>query len=162
MLYAASKEGDKHAYEPNLNDLKTASKSEFYGKCDKRLQSFIDNLTDRALYKTENSNFKSNIYENMLKARNSKYTSKTGLKVVENQCIPAKFFPSKGEREHGQFWKKSSQILKMFANSQHLKKHFCSFLIITIQTKIIQHWRKSSKEGSCNSSLQYFVLDVYE
>ena len=79
-LYAASKEGDKHAYEPNLNDLKTASKSEFYGKCDKRLQSFIDNLMDRALYKTENSNFKSNIYENMLKARNSKYTSKTGLK----------------------------------------------------------------------------------
>ena len=36
-LYAASKEGDKHAYELNLNDLKTATKSEFYGKCDKRL-----------------------------------------------------------------------------------------------------------------------------
>ena len=79
-LYAASKEGDKNAYEINLEDLKTATKSEFYGKCDKRLKSFIDKLTDRAVYKAENSNFKSNIYENMLKARNSKFTSKPGLK----------------------------------------------------------------------------------
>ena len=79
-LYAASKEGDKNAYEINLEDLKTATKSEFYGKCDKRLKSFIDKLTDRAVYKAENSNFKSNIYENMLKARNIKFTSKTGLK----------------------------------------------------------------------------------
>ena len=46
----------------------------------KRLKSFIDKLTDRAVYKTEHYNFKSNIYENMLKAKNSKLTSKTGLK----------------------------------------------------------------------------------
>ena len=81
LLYmTSSKEGDKNAYELNLDDLKADSKSEFYGKCDKRLKSFIDKLTDRAVYKTENYNFKSNIYENMLKARNSKFTSKTGLK----------------------------------------------------------------------------------
>ena len=51
-----------------------------YNKCDKRLQSFIDALTARSKLDHENMNFKVNIYDNVLKARNSKYFSQSGVK----------------------------------------------------------------------------------
>ena len=79
-IYEASKQNDKAAYNLNLNDLKTSKKSEFYENCDGRLKSFIDNLTNKEQYENDNLNFKSNIYENILKARNNKFTSKVGLK----------------------------------------------------------------------------------
>ena len=79
-MYKASIQNDKTSSDLNLDDLKASNKSDFYQRCDKRLKYFIDNLTERAVYKNENLNFKSNIYENILKARNSKFISEAGLK----------------------------------------------------------------------------------
>ena len=53
---------------------------DLYNKCDERLQSFIDALTARLKSDHENINFKANIYDNILKARNSKYFSPSGVK----------------------------------------------------------------------------------
>ena len=59
---------------------KAIKKKIFYDRCDSRLNSFIDNLTENASYKNDNQNFKSNINDNILKARNGKYISEVGLK----------------------------------------------------------------------------------
>ena len=45
-----------------------------------RLKAFIDSLTTNFFYNNEDINFKSNVYENILKSRNHKYVSKVGLK----------------------------------------------------------------------------------
>ena len=79
-LYKSSKQNVKPAMMLNLNDLKKVTKSEFYATCDRRLQSFIDNLTHKARYSNDDDNFKTNIFENMLKARNQKYASEVGIK----------------------------------------------------------------------------------
>ena len=78
-MYKASTTTGRNLSDMNLEDLKEAKKCEFYHKCDKRLKSFLDHLTKKQ-YHDENVNFKSNVYENILKARNSKYVSKVGLK----------------------------------------------------------------------------------
>ena len=44
------------------------------------MKSFIDSLTARKVYSNECINFKYNAYENLLKARNSKFVSEIGLK----------------------------------------------------------------------------------
>ena len=79
-MYCASKDIEKNAQDITIYDLKAANKVDLYNKCDKRLQSFIDALTARLKSEHENINFKSNIYDNILKARNSKYFSPSGVK----------------------------------------------------------------------------------
>ena len=44
-----------------------------------RLKAFIDSLTTKTVYNNEDINFKSNVYENILKSRNHMYVSKVGL-----------------------------------------------------------------------------------
>ena len=79
-IYETSKRKSKNASELNFDDLKTSSKSKFYEVCDKRLRSFIDNLTNKNHYENDNITFKSNIFENILKARNNKFSSESGIK----------------------------------------------------------------------------------
>ena len=63
-----------------IEDLKDVSKLGFYQECEGRLKNFIDHLTARKKSTNENTNYKANIFENMLKARNSKYLSGMGIK----------------------------------------------------------------------------------
>ena len=79
-IYEASTQNVKQASKLDFNDLKNAKKSELYESCDRRLKSFIDNLTTKDRGDVNRENFKSNIYENILKARNGKYTSDVGAK----------------------------------------------------------------------------------
>ena len=79
-IYEESKNYKKKYSDLNFDDLKAVNKKIFYDRCDSRLKSFIDNLTENTSYKNYNQNFKSNIYENILKARNGKYISEAGLK----------------------------------------------------------------------------------
>ena len=81
IVYNATKNLQIRHSDFNLDDLKTANKKEFYKASDKRLQSFIDNLTQKKEQPdNENINFKSNIVENILKARSKNYVSEVGLK----------------------------------------------------------------------------------
>ena len=79
-MYAASTKNDKKSFDLNFDDLKAANKSSFYESCDRRLKAFIDNLTEKTSYVNENLNFKSNAYENILKARNGKFIPEAGIK----------------------------------------------------------------------------------
>ena len=79
-LYAASTNSTKSAMNLNFNDLKGANKSELYETCDPRLRSFINHLTTTPRQMSDNVLFKANAYENLLKARNSKYFSASGIK----------------------------------------------------------------------------------
>ena len=80
IMYRASTDKKIKARDLTLEDLKTANKEEFYNSCDMRLKAFIDSLTTKTVYNNEDINFKSNVYENILKSRNHKYVSKVGLK----------------------------------------------------------------------------------
>ena len=81
VVYNATKNLQIRHSDFNLDDLKTANKKQFYKASDKRLQSFIDNLTQKKQQSdNENINFKSNIVENILKARCKNYVSEAGLK----------------------------------------------------------------------------------
>ena len=79
-LYKESTKSDISAQDLNLEDLKKSSKIDFYKSSDIRLQSFINSLTERKRSACDNSNFKYNVYENLLKARNSKFNSAVGIK----------------------------------------------------------------------------------
>ena len=80
-IYADSKKlpDVKHL---SVFDLETATKSELYNNCDRRLASFIDALTEKQQYARtgNNVNFLANIYENILKARDNNFVSKVGVK----------------------------------------------------------------------------------
>ena len=80
VLYNASKQSQISSTELNLENLKKSSKSDFYNSCDDRLKSFIDSITDRPHSSFDNINWKSNIYENFLKARNKLFNSAVGIK----------------------------------------------------------------------------------
>ena len=65
--------------------MQNLSKSELYNNCNERLRCFIDSLTVKKFSKfnqstNDNLNFKSNAYENILKARNSKFVWMIGMK----------------------------------------------------------------------------------
>ena len=47
-IYEASTKNIKNASTLNLDDLKVASKSDFYDTCDQRVKYFIDNLTKKS------------------------------------------------------------------------------------------------------------------
>ena len=80
-IYEASSKNIKPASTLNLDDLKNAKKSDLYDSCDQRVKYFIDNLTKKSKRNSKSStNFKSNIYENILKSRNDRYTSPVGIK----------------------------------------------------------------------------------
>ena len=84
-IYKLSTENNKYAKYLSIDDLKNSSKSELYNNCDGRLKFFIDALTERKKSKlnqstNDNLNFKSNAYENILKARNSKFLCTLGMK----------------------------------------------------------------------------------
>ena len=64
----------------NFDDLKALNKTSFYESTDKRLKVFIHKLTEKTSYVKENMDFKSNAYENILKARNGKFISEAGIK----------------------------------------------------------------------------------
>ena len=65
----------------DLESLKRSNKTDFYKSCDKRLQSFIDSITEHSRSSCNNNiNWKSNIYENILKARNTMFNSAVGTK----------------------------------------------------------------------------------
>ena len=79
------------AKELTLNDLKTCPKSEFYSQCDGRLIAFLDSITKKTGKTRQTSsatkeerdtivNFKSNAYENILKARNLKCVTIPGIR----------------------------------------------------------------------------------
>ena len=83
-IYKLSTKNNKHAKDLSIEDLKNSSKSELYNNCDERLRCFIDSLTVKKFSKfnqstNDNLNFKSNAYENILKARNSKFVCTSGL-----------------------------------------------------------------------------------
>ena len=80
IMYRASTDKSIKARDLTLEDLKTANKVEFYNACDIRLKAFIDSLTAKTVYNNEDTNFKSNVYENLLKSRNHKFVSTVGLK----------------------------------------------------------------------------------
>ena len=80
VLYNASKQSQISSTELNLESLKNSNKSDFYNSCDDRLKSFIDSITDRPQSLFDNINWKSNIYENFLKARNKLFNSAVGIK----------------------------------------------------------------------------------
>ena len=81
-VYEASNKCEKLAKDLNILDLNNSTKKAFYENCDIRLKSFIDTLTKRkkASNEIDITNYKSNIYENILKARNTKFVSIVGLK----------------------------------------------------------------------------------
>ena len=79
------------AKDLTLNDLKTCPKSEFYSQCDGRLIAFLDSITKKTGKTRQTSsatkeekdtivNFKSNAYENILKARNLKCVTIPGIR----------------------------------------------------------------------------------
>ena len=63
-IYKTSKQKSKNASQLNFDNLKSSNKSKFYEKCDKRLRSFIVNLTNKVRYENDNLNlnFKCNIF----------------------------------------------------------------------------------------------------
>ena len=77
-VYEATKSSDVNIGELDLESLKKSNKTDFYQSCDKRLQSFIDALTEHSRSSCNNTNWKSNIYENILKARNKQFNSVVG------------------------------------------------------------------------------------
>ena len=79
-LLDSAKKSEVFCKDLNLEHLKKASKEEFYQSCDLRLKSFIDHITVRSRSSSDNENFKSNVYENLLKARHSKFFSHVGVK----------------------------------------------------------------------------------
>ena len=80
-VYEASRRHENEE-EANLKNLQNINKENFYAECDVRLTSFIDAITAKQNINIKENNlyFKSNVYENILKARNTKYVSKVGLK----------------------------------------------------------------------------------
>lgn len=79
-IYEESLKSERRTEDITLFDLKAASKEEFYEKCEKRLKCFLDALTAKKKSENDNINFKSNVIENICKARNSKFVSEVGLK----------------------------------------------------------------------------------
>ena len=79
-VYKNSLKKSKSGLDINIEDLKIAGKMEFYDECDVRIKNFIDNLTSKKRSNNENMNYKANVWENILKARNSKFLSETGVK----------------------------------------------------------------------------------
>ena len=85
-LFNASKACNAISKDLNLEELKKASKDKFYESCDSRLKNFIDYITENEHYRTENINFKSNIYENLSKARNVKFNCAVEVKEHMVKC----------------------------------------------------------------------------
>ena len=82
-LKVKSVESIKKCSDLSINNLKKATKEKLYDECDGRLKNFIDSLTQKKWINSEvenNTHNKANAYENLLKARNSKYVSDIGLK----------------------------------------------------------------------------------
>ena len=67
-IFEASRRHE-NADESDLKILQNTNKESFYGECDERLSSFIDAITAKQYVKDNNLNYKSNVYENILKAR---------------------------------------------------------------------------------------------
>jgi hypothetical protein len=64
-----------------IDKLCVTNKKEFHQTCDIRLENFIDSLTAKKVNdNTDCVNNKCNVYENILKARNSKFVSDVGVK----------------------------------------------------------------------------------
>ena len=93
------------AKELTLNDLKTCPKSEFYSQCDGRLIAYLDSITKKTGKTRQTSsatkeekdtivNFKSNAYENILKARNLKCVTIPG--IIEHLVV----YLSSGKSRH--------------------------------------------------------------
>ena len=79
IVYNAMKSDQKNHSNITFDDLKTSNKKKFYEGTDKRIRSFIDNITKNQRNNNESINYKSNIVENIYKARCSKYVSDSGL-----------------------------------------------------------------------------------
>jgi hypothetical protein len=80
-IYEESLKSSTLAKDLDLERLNEKNKKQFYENRDKRVTCFIDALTARKVYtNNECVNFKYNAYENILKARNSKFVSDVGLK----------------------------------------------------------------------------------
>ena len=63
-----------------MKELNEHSKKNMYNLTIPRLKNFIDAITATRRSKTNNFNFKANVVENLLKARNWNFLSHTGLK----------------------------------------------------------------------------------
>ena len=67
--------------QKKIDKLSATNKKEFYQTCDIRLKNFIDSLTAKKINDNADCvNYKYNVYENVLKARNSKFVSDVGVK----------------------------------------------------------------------------------
>ena len=74
---------DKDLISPSLvtmDDIMNSTKAEAYSKIDSRLRNFIDGITELQDQSANKVNFKYNAVENLLKARDNNFVSKTGLK----------------------------------------------------------------------------------
>ena len=85
-LYHAS-EDNRRIGDRSIEDLMTVNRSDSFEACDERLKAFLEAAASKTKYKsTEESNIQrtkvqlSNVYDSLLKARNSKYVSLNGLK----------------------------------------------------------------------------------
>ena len=63
-----------------MDDIMNSTKAEAYSKIDSRLRNFIDGITELQDQSENKVNFKYNAVENLLKARDNNFVSKTGLK----------------------------------------------------------------------------------
>ena len=77
------RENSKSSESLDLEKLQQNSKKELFGEIDPRLCSFINSLTERTGNNQQRKNnlvFKMNAVENLIKARNTNFTSITGLR----------------------------------------------------------------------------------
>ena len=157
----------KNIQKLSIKDLKNATKDKLYGECDERLKNFIDCLTERKITANDNIAFKSNIYENILKARNNKYVSVVGLKehmvvylASGKSCHASQVFSKqggKGTRPVLEIILKNSESVCKFKAPENITLFF-SFDKYTNTVKVPQNRRPQSEKNSCHSCLQYLVL----
>ena len=72
----------KYTKELTLSELLIVNKSDLLTECDPRLKSFLKSATEKKKYRSKNDEESplSNIFENILKARTSKFFSASKLK----------------------------------------------------------------------------------
>ena len=72
----------KYTKKLTLSELLIVNKSDLLTKCDPRLKSFLKSATEKKKYRSKNDKESplSNIFENILKARNSNFFSASKLK----------------------------------------------------------------------------------
>ena len=81
-LFKASLSASPNTKELTISELLNVHQSDLFAECDPRLKSFLKSATEKKKYRSNNDKESSlsNVFENILKARNSKFVSASGLK----------------------------------------------------------------------------------